>query len=271
MTDLASTQHLVDTHFSLLASYWSDVYTGDSVQSAIYRERRDVVLRWVDQLSLPIGSEILDIGCGAGLFSTSLAKRGFRVRAIDTVEEMRIQTSRLALAEGLQEQLTVEEGDVHRLRYKDAAFDLVLAIGLTPWLHSPAAALREICRVLRTGGHLIITADNRNRLSHWLDPRFCPLHAPMRSAIGSLLRRLGALREPHAWMYSLPSFDRALATTGLAKIKGLTLGYGPFTFFDHQLADRIGIVLHHKLTNLAARFSFIGRGGSQYVVLARKS
>jgi len=72
-------------------------------------------------------------------------------------------------------------------------------------------------------------------------------------------------------MYSLPSFDRALATAGLAKIKGLTLGYGPFTFFDHQLADRIGIVLHHKLTNLAARFSFIGRGGSQYVVLARKS
>lgn len=272
MTDLASSQHLVDAHFSVWSSYWSDVYHGDSVQSTIYRERRNLVLRWVDELSAVIGSEILDIGCGAGLFSVALAKHGFRVRAIDTVEEMRTQTSRLALAEGVQELVIVEQGDAHHLQYNERIFDLVLAIGVTPWLHSPAVALREIYRVLRPGGHLIISADNQNRLSHWLDPRFCPLHGAIRSAIGGLLRTLGFWREAHACMYSLRSFDRALSAAGLTEIRGLTLGYGPFTFFEHQvIPDRIGVVLHHKLNKLAAKISLIRRGGSQYIVLARKS
>ncbi|HWC17421.1 MAG TPA: methyltransferase domain-containing protein [Terriglobales bacterium] len=272
MMHFTSTQRLVDAHFSVLASYWNDVYEGDSVQSIIYRERRDLVLRLVDELSPTIGSEILDIGCGAGLFSVALAKRGFRVRAIDPVEAMRIQTSVVAASQGLQDLVRVEEGNAHQLRYKDATFDVALAVGVIPWLHSPNAALKEISRVLRPGGHLIVTADNRNRLSNWLDPRFCPLHAPLRSGIGRLLRTVGIWREPHACTFSLRSFDRALAAAGLTKIKGFTLGYGPFTLFEHHLvADRIGILLHHKLNKLGARISLLRRGGSQYVVLARKS
>ncbi|HVH89551.1 MAG TPA: class I SAM-dependent methyltransferase [Terriglobales bacterium] len=272
MANFASAQQLIDAHFSTWAPYWREVYDGDTVQSAIYRERLDLVLRWVDELAPTLGGESLDIGCGAGLFSVALAKRGFRVRAIDTVEAMRTQTSRLALTEGVQEQVITEHGDAHHLRYTNATFDLVLAIGVTPWLHSPEMALKEVYRVLRPGGYLIITADNQIRLSHWLDPRFCPLHAAIRARIGTFLRSVSLWHQSHVRMYSPLAFDRALSVAGFSKVEGLTLGYGPFTFFDRQIIrDRIGIAIHKKLKNLATRNSLLRRVGSQYVVLARKS
>src|SRR2546429_4178898 len=42
----------------------------------------------VDELALPSGSHILEIGCGAGLTTIALAQRGFTVQAVDTVDRM---------------------------------------------------------------------------------------------------------------------------------------------------------------------------------------
>ncbi|HET9741789.1 MAG TPA: class I SAM-dependent methyltransferase [Terriglobales bacterium] len=264
-------QFLVNTHFAAAAQYWNDVYADETVSGAIYRQRQKAVLRWLEELPISREDKALDLGCGAGLFTVALAEYGWRVHAIDAVDAMLKQTSALACTRGFQERVSVQLGDAHNLSFPDSSFSLVLAIGIAPWLHSLSQALDEIYRVLKPGGHLIITGDNSRRLSYWLDPRFFPLHASLRVRVGKLLRKFGMREQPHAYMYPVCRFDRYLHCAGFAKLKSETLGYGPFTCFEHPLfSQRVGISLDRRLKNLSAHSSILRSLGSQYLVLGQK-
>ena len=266
-----SKQSIVNTHFAASSRYWRDVYTAESVPATIYRERRDLVLRWIDALGTPCDSSALDVGCGAGFFAVALAERGYRVQAVDTVDSMLQQTADVVRQRGLQDLIMVSHGDAHQLQYTGNSFDLVIAIGVTPWLHSLNRGLSELVRVTKPGGHLILTADNRLRLSYWFDPRFFPLIYHLRRKAANFLRRLGWWSHPHAHGYSIKAFDQALTAAGLHTLCGQTIGFGPFTFFERNLfSDDFGVELHTYLHRLQPRLRILGQLGSQYVVLAQK-
>jgi ubiquinone/menaquinone biosynthesis C-methylase UbiE len=252
-------QRLVNSHFQSSASYWSEVYRTETIEAAIYRQRHELVLSLVASLQLPAGSQILELGCGAGLTSVALAQRGYRVNAIDSIPVMLELTNREAKQAGVADRVITGLGDAHSVEFADEQFALVLAIGLTPWLHSLDTALSEMARVVRSGGHVIVTADNRYRLSYWLDPRLHPLHAPVRPIMAAMLRKARLLKEPpkpRVRMYSVRAFDRHLQSAGLSKKYSKVLGFGPFTLFNKKLLpNSIGVQLHHAL---------------QYVVLAEK-
>ena len=72
---------------------------------------------------------------------------------------------------GVQDRVSVKVADVHQLPYDSGQFDVVVAVGVIPWLHSPGAAVVEMARVLRPGGQLVLTADNAARLMSFTDPR----------------------------------------------------------------------------------------------------
>ncbi len=59
-------QTLVDTHFDLNVAGWRDVYDQINVHGAIYRKRLEIVLEWIDDLAIPGGEKVLEIGCGSG-------------------------------------------------------------------------------------------------------------------------------------------------------------------------------------------------------------
>src|SRR5256884_4174814 len=91
LVDLNSTveqQKRVDIHFRYSANYWRDLYNANGLFEVIHQQRRAIVLGLVDELALPSGSHILEIGCGAGLTTIALAQRGFTVQAVDTVDRM---------------------------------------------------------------------------------------------------------------------------------------------------------------------------------------
>src|SRR5205085_8140892 len=125
-------------------------------------------------LSLTPDSRVLEIGCGAGFLTVALAQRGLRVYAIDSTEAMIDQTRRHAGESGVTESLSLDVGDVYALTFEESSFDLVIAIGVIPWLARPELAMQEMARVTRVGGHVILTADNRYRLTYLLDPWMNP-------------------------------------------------------------------------------------------------
>jgi 2-polyprenyl-3-methyl-5-hydroxy-6-metoxy-1,4-benzoquinol methylase len=270
----ADHQNRLNAHFEASSAYWTDIYEVDDVDGTIYRQRRSVVLALAEKLALPPEASILEIGCGSGLTSIELAREGYTIQAVDSVESMIKRTRQHAEEAGVGERIITSLRDVYDLGYPDSSFDLVLKIGVAPWLYSLDKAVREVVRVLRPGGYLITTADNWWRLHRWLDPRYLPPLAPIRRRIRDVLERLALIgpRAASTHLHSIREFDDCLSIAGLTKIEGRTVGFGPFSFLGCKLLpDSFGVKIHHRLQDLADRGVPILRSmGTHYIVLAKK-
>jgi 2-polyprenyl-3-methyl-5-hydroxy-6-metoxy-1,4-benzoquinol methylase len=272
----ASQQHVTD-FFESTAVYWKSVYSGDRLLPAIYQDRHRTALGWVRDLDLRPNARILEVGCGAGLLTLALARNGHTVDALDSTEAMRRMTRNGAVRQGVQSRIRIHAADVHALPFQAHAFDLVIAIGVIPWLHSERLALLEMQRVLKPGGHLLVTADNNARLGRILDPRSSPLSAPLRLAAKRLLRLCGLWSPPAGFQpkrHYPREIDRLMSECGFEHVHSCTVGFGPFTVLGKALlTGGIGVRLHRRLQTLASRRGvFLLRWtGSHYLVLVTKS
>ncbi|MFI5831953.1 class I SAM-dependent methyltransferase [Streptomyces sp. NPDC051578] len=103
------------------------------------------------------GRDVLDAGCGPGLYLSELAARRARVVGIDQSTDMvRLASARLGPhAEVRQHDLT------QPLTWADdASFDIVLLVLVLHYLPDRIRTLRELARVLRPGGQLIISTSH---------------------------------------------------------------------------------------------------------------
>src|SRR5262249_36593088 len=153
--------------------------------------RHSMALRWVQDLDLRPNARILEVGCGAGLLTVALALNGYIVDAVDSTDAMLQMTRQTATRHGVEDLVRIQSADVHALPFHQHTFDLVIALGVIPWSHSEHLALREMQRVLKPGGHFLVTADNNARLDRLLDPLSSPLAAPLRLAAKHFLRLCG--------------------------------------------------------------------------------
>lgn len=269
-------QAALDAYFEEQSSFWDGIYRGNDVYSLIHQHRLRTTLSWVDQLALPRGARVLEVGCGAGVTAVALAQRGFRVQATDTVPAMVELTGRRARAACVDEHIDVGLSDAHALPFGDGTFDLVVALGVVPWLESPRTGVAEMGRVTKAGGALIANADNAARLSYLLDPRHHPRLASARVWVKKALQRAGIRRGATAGarsnVLSMREFDELLSSAGIDKVTGCTFGFGPFTLLGRPvLPQRLGVALQRRLQELADRgVPGLRRTGAQYIVLGRK-
>jgi 2-polyprenyl-3-methyl-5-hydroxy-6-metoxy-1,4-benzoquinol methylase len=272
-------QKLVDKFFDTKATYWKDTYKERDIQGIIYQRRQAAALRYIDGLSIPRTSHVLEIGCGAGLLTTALAKRGFAVEAIDHAQAMIDLTVEYARKMGVDTRINACMGDIHELSYEDQSFDLIVALGVMPWLYDFQKALAEITRVTAPNGYVILSMDNMLRATTLLDPLTFPAVSRIRSLLKRKLERAGLLTPWKPWsnatpyrQHSIREFNKNLSEAGITLVKSTSVGFGPFTFFGHPLfSESLGIKIHQKLQDYADNGYPIFRStGSQYLVLATK-
>ena len=265
-------QATTDGRFERESRFWDELYRDEDVYGEIHRLRLATALRWIDELGLPPGTRVLELGCGAGLAAVALARRGLAVRATDTVGAMLERASANAAAAGVGDRVTFALADVQALELADESVDLVLALGVLPWIAAPGRALAEMARVTRSGGSVVVNADNAARLNYALDPRLNPHLASTRIAVKRLLRRPRERPGGQSRLHSIHEFDALLDAAGLDRERGQLLGFGPFTVLGRQaLPDRVGIRLHRSLQERADRGAeALAVRGAQYLVRARK-
>ncbi len=99
---------------------------------------------------------VLDLGCGAGHASVAVAPHASEVVAFDLTPAMLQQVQILARDRGLKNVLT-RQGDVQRLPFGDAEFDMLVTRYSAHHWHDPAAAVRQGFRVLAPGGMLLLS------------------------------------------------------------------------------------------------------------------
>lgn len=103
----------------------------------------------------PSGPVVADLGCGAGFLANWLAERGARVIAVDHSERMLGQASRGK--EQRRVRAEFRQGDLEALPIGDAEVDVVFSNLVWHHLADQSAAAREVLRVLRPGGVLVIS------------------------------------------------------------------------------------------------------------------
>jgi ubiquinone/menaquinone biosynthesis C-methylase UbiE len=104
---------------------------------------------------------ILDVGCGGGRTVRKLAAAAAegKVYGVDHSEESVAASERTNAREIARGHVEIRQGSVSRLPFPDAMFDLVTAVETHFWWPDPPGDMREIFRVLKPEGHLIVIAE----------------------------------------------------------------------------------------------------------------
>jgi len=134
---------------------WYAKNTGKSIA-----EFRDLAKRIADRLSS--GDRVLEVAPGPGYLAIELARLGYRIAGLD-VSRTFVRIARENAA-GAGVQVDFQEGDAAALPFAADAFDFVICRAALKNFSDPVGALREMHRVLRSGGKAMII-DMRNDAS----------------------------------------------------------------------------------------------------------
>jgi ubiquinone/menaquinone biosynthesis C-methylase UbiE len=192
---------------------WDQLYAAHDAFGRIMQYRAELVQQWVSELALPLGARALDIGAGTAYVSAALARSGVQVVAVDRASGMVRTARRRATDPQTRGRLAIAQADARGLPFRDAQFDLVLALGVIMWLAEPVTAVREMRRVVRHDGHVLIHAINSRRIDYMLDRWMRPDHS----------------------VQSAQALQDLLLTAGFEPVRRATFGYGPFTLAGRTL------------------------------------
>lgn len=115
------------------------------------RVERELILDLIGEVR---GRRILDVGCGDGDLAVDLAKRGGDVVGVDASAAMVAAAERRASRE--QAGAAFEIAAAQDLPFPSASFDIVVAVTILCFVDDAVPVFREIARVLRPGGRLVI-------------------------------------------------------------------------------------------------------------------
>lgn len=122
--------------------------------SAVHASGRDLQ-RLAERLSAFPQACVLDMGCGAGHASFTAAQNVEKVVAYDLSAQMLEVVAQAAKEKGLDNILT-RQGYAESLPFEDSTFDLVISRYSAHHWHDVGRALREVNRVLKPGGGVIV-------------------------------------------------------------------------------------------------------------------
>ncbi len=143
--------------FSQLAHRWWDPNSEFKPLHDINPLRLD----WIDQRAALAGRRVLDVGCGGGILSESMAVRGAEVTGIDLADKP-LKVAQLHLLES-GNKVAYRKIAVEALAREEAGqYDVVTCMEVLEHVPDPASQVRACAELLRPGGHAFFATINRN-------------------------------------------------------------------------------------------------------------
>lgn len=118
-------------------------------------------LEYIDRIAALQGKAVVDVGCGGGILSESMAARGAAVTGID-LSDKALGVARLHLFESKREveyrKISAEE----LAAQSPSAFDVVTCMEMLEHVPDPKSTVEACARLVKPGGHLFFSTINRN-------------------------------------------------------------------------------------------------------------
>ena len=171
MKNVYRSQHASLPYTREIHDAWEDHYRSPANE----RFYELVFDRIVSLVEPPPGSTFLDAGCGPGFHAMRLARRGYRVRAIDFSEAILPLARANVQQAGLGDRIDLGREDLRKLSFARGSYRYVLCWGVLMHVPAISEAVSELSRMVEPGGTLIVAENN------------------LRSPQGAAVRLLGAL------------------------------------------------------------------------------
>ena len=147
--------------FSKLAHRWWD----PAGEFRPLHEINPLRLDWIARHAQLEGAAVLDVGCGGGILTEAMARRGAKVTGID-LSDKALRVAQLHLLESRLEieYLAVAADELARSR--SGQYDVVTCMELLEHVPEPAAMVAACARLVRPGGQVFFSTINRNPKSY---------------------------------------------------------------------------------------------------------
>ncbi|QJY32885.1 bifunctional 2-polyprenyl-6-hydroxyphenol methylase/3-demethylubiquinol 3-O-methyltransferase UbiG [Diaphorobacter sp. JS3050] len=147
--------------FSELAHRWWDP---DSEFRPLH-QINPLRLDWINQLSPLEGRKVLDVGCGGGILSDSMARKGAEVTGIDLASKA-LRVARLHALEAETPRVQYREISVEELANEcPGSFDTVTCMEMLEHVPDPQSVVAACARLVKPGGWVFFSTINRNAKS----------------------------------------------------------------------------------------------------------
>ncbi|MDR3482440.1 MAG: bifunctional 2-polyprenyl-6-hydroxyphenol methylase/3-demethylubiquinol 3-O-methyltransferase UbiG [Burkholderiaceae bacterium] len=147
--------------FSDLAHRWWD----PSSEFRPLHEINPLRLEWINARAPLRGKKVLDIGCGGGILSESMAQRGADVTGIDLGEKALKVADLHSLETGIAIRYELIAAEALAAR-EPASFDVVTCMEMLEHVPDPAAIVQACATLVKPGGHVFFSTLNRNPKSY---------------------------------------------------------------------------------------------------------
>ena len=147
--------------FSDLAHKWWD-------KTSEFKPLHDINplrLNYIDKAISLNGKTVLDVGCGGGILSESMAEKGAKVTGIDLGEKALKVAQLHSLESGVAvdyQLISVEE----LAKKQPASFDVVTCLEMLEHVPDPASVVAACAKLVKPGGHVFFSTINRNPKSY---------------------------------------------------------------------------------------------------------
>jgi len=150
--------------FSDLAHRWWDPES----EFKPLHEINPLRLDWIDVQASISGKTVLDIGCGGGILSESMASRGALVTGID-LSDKALSVAKLHLLENGQVSVNYRKVAAETLASEQpGSFDVVTCMEMLEHVPDPASIIRACAQLVKPGGYLFFSTINRNLKAYLL-------------------------------------------------------------------------------------------------------
>ncbi|WP_373379508.1 bifunctional 2-polyprenyl-6-hydroxyphenol methylase/3-demethylubiquinol 3-O-methyltransferase UbiG [Cupriavidus nantongensis] len=149
--------------FSELAHRWWDPQS----EFKPLHELNPLRLGWIDGIAALAGKRVVDVGCGGGILSESMARLGATVRGIDLSSKALKVADLHSLESGVA--VTYEEIAAEALAAREpASVDVVTCMEMLEHVPDPASIVQACATLVRPGGHVFFSTINRNLKAYLL-------------------------------------------------------------------------------------------------------
>jgi 2-polyprenyl-6-hydroxyphenyl methylase/3-demethylubiquinone-9 3-methyltransferase len=147
--------------FSELASHWWDTHG----EMKSLHDINPLRLQYIDQHSPLMGKKVIDIGCGGGILSESMDKKGAHVTGLD-MSKQAIQVAKLHQHEsGTHVDYFVSTAEDFAAKHP-GEFDVVTCLEMLEHVPDPSSIVRACAALVKPGGSVFFSTLNRNMKSY---------------------------------------------------------------------------------------------------------